>query len=876
MDSQYQPSSSTEYQHSGIDTQYQTPSGTEHQHSGMVSQYQTPSGVASYDAPAAYNSTPDVERMLGDRRGSWKDPDEYSDQDSPTLRKQRRRKAASHPLNDARLEQGGTSIQQHTGASYSSNYQLSPPVIAPQVPEANDDSTFDFRNRGFSAMCNGYVSQHYYCPSAESTIIMPRFEQPPDFIKNWLNHKIAKKKRGDATDGFNSPQVLRYEPLGDLDPQNEKHEATRCRLAAELIFDQDVTGQSDCYDHDMAGAYHFIPKSQTDKWNDDSNFFVTDKEFDEFVEGMDKDSESCSKLHNNNVPQVVEEDEMEYELTAPNLGQPVEDNRGELWNDSTHQVVEDVEMEHGFTTSILDPPAKETVSCTKADVPQDQDLPNQPPKQPEPPMEMEEQVLPNSPKQTESLAETGTVPKPVHPLTPTEERRRKAVRLDTTPTNSPMILEPLDSAGSPDSFKTAHGSPQITDLISGSKLLPIQSFHADRPSTPDRRASRSSKGRKPTYGSDKTTKNVFAVVEDRREQLEGQSSNASPTGSGNWEGTPPRLRPLEPSPLEGYGTGGPRYGAGGIIQSPGTPTHSGRRESRLSSSFGLAQQNPPSFIPQPIAPKPLPTIGMFYPKSNPNAQVQQPQPFSGNRQHGSPVSTHNFDMWGNRIGRGEHFGFSQPENRAAGQTSYPVANTPMQYSMQPPPQRHMEYHQAYTANMQMHHGPTSPGNRSSDSTISAASQLNTSPAFPRQGYQPETPSKNEKMRNQMPSSDGPSPSPLSAPGLPGQLSMNNPLSDPRTPRSFDSTPIKFNLPSSASKSAAREKAVITFRGHKECAKAQKVLEDAATASPEKRIVFTETFNDRPTTITLSAPAGNNIRGWVKTLLPYARVEISMT
>jgi hypothetical protein len=69
--------------------------------------------------------------------------------------------------------------------------------------------------------------------------------------------------------------------------------------------------------------------------------------------------------------------------------------------------------------------------------------------------------------------------------------------------------------------------------------------------------------------------------------------------------------------------------------------------------------------------------------------------------------------------------------------------------------------------------------------------------------------------------------------------------------------------------------VITFRGHKECAKARKVLQDAISAAPEKKILLMETFEVKPTTIVLSGLAGNNIRGWVKKFLPHARVDISM-
>jgi hypothetical protein len=40
-------------------------------------------------------------------------------------------------------------------------------------------------------------------------------------------------------------------------------------------------------------------------------------------------------------------------------------------------------------------------------------------------------------------------------------------------------------------------------------------------------------------------------------------------------------------------------------------------------------------------------------------------------------------------------------------------------------------------------------------------------------------------------------------------------------------------------------------------------------------MITETFEDRPTSITVSAPAGAMIRGWVRNLLPHARVDMSM-
>jgi hypothetical protein len=156
-----------------------------------------------------------------------------------------------------------------------------------------------------------------------------------------------------------------------------------------------------------------------------------------------------------------------------------------------------------------------------------------------------------------------------------------------------------------------------------------------------------------------------------------------------------------------------------------------------------------------------------------------------------------------------------------------------------------------------------------------SSQFNNTPGLSMLGYQPETPSRNEKKRKQRATDDGRSPSAISPLEPLAKRPTNDPLSDPRTPRLFDSSPIQFTLPPSSFKFTAREKAVITFRGHKECAKARKVLQDAISAAPEKKILLMETFEVKPTTIVLSGLAGNNIRGWVKKFLPHARVDISM-
>jgi hypothetical protein len=810
---------------------------------GADLQYQTPSGAGLYGTLAANNSNYDVEHMLSDAY----DPREFDDsidQSSPTLSKQCRRKKVSDRLDLARLEYDTVITQPHEGFTWPSNSQSSPPAVASAERENRQEN---LSREELSTACTSYVSENLYPPSLESADVLPRHSQPSTKEKTWLDQQIARKEKRDAAEGFNSPNALLYDPLGDLTPQNEKHEAARCRRAAELIFEQYLTGQSDWYDHEMVGVYHFIPKSETDKWHDDSNFLITDKEFEELVDSMDDGKEEHIEPPQNDTTKAVENVTMENTSTA-----------------STNDVNVQPEKE-------TEPSSKEVM--VHHPVPLDQAV-----KQSENIKEqgtIREQAVERPINQTESLIEKETVLKRFHSLTPTGEPKRKVARLDTTPMRSLGVLEPLGSAESRDSFETACESPQAVRTNLKDEPLPIPSFHTERPSTPTPRTSRLSKGRKARHRSEeKTTKNVFAVVEDRLEQVERRSPMAPPSGTANWRGPPPSPRPLQPPPIGGYPTREPQYYVENAYGSPDTPKPSSGGRSISTSSFVPAPLHNQSMIPQSTAPNLGPTMGTFYP--NPDSYGQQPHQLCGNEQYDFTAS-YVVDIWGNRVGDSEQMGYSQASsNVGPGHSSHFVANNRTQHAMQQSVQGPIEHHHRYTGDMQLHRSQVSFGNRSSDSTISETSRPNSSQGLPRLVHQPETPSKGGEISEQILSGSGHSPISSMNLGQRVNSSVTRFRSDPSTLGIFDSTPIKFNLPPPASKSAAREKAVVTFRGHKECAKAHKVLEYAAKATPEKKIMFTETFEDKPTTIILSGPAGNNIRGWVKKLLPYAQVEMSMT
>ena len=809
-------------------------------------------------SPAAHKSRSSVEHWLNETSNSGEINKSF-DHNSPTRHKHSQTKEASHQLENTTLEQGtgfDKCVRFHVPSSDS---QPSPQLIN---STAHDKGAESLSQKELTDMCKSYVSEHYHLPSDEKTVVLPRHNQPSTKVSEWLNSRIEKQKERDANRGFDSPHVLQYEPLGDLAPQNEKHEAARCRRAAELIFDQDTTGQSDWYDHGMEGAYHFIPKEETDKWNDDSNWFITGKEFSQLVDDMYPDPKSV-ELPQRNTNEAADDIIIKDEVTASNTN---------IKDQTLEEVKPSREEDVGKDQLEWEPPLEQDTSLTKKETTDEQIVKDQQIKKPETESltadgTIQEQILDQLTQQTEDSAIQLARVKNVHSLTPTGETKRKVARLDTTPQRSTGAVEPFYSAKSLDSVKTAIGSPQVAEITADDQSMPIPSFHTDRTTTPTRQYPSSSKIQKPWYGSqDKITRNVIAAVDNIREQLESHVSSAAPPNIVSWGNTRPELRQLQPSPIEGYSSrahlGSPRNAFG----REGFPSPSGIRRSTLSSSLAPAPQPAQSSNPQPIRRKVGPVMGTFFPMPYPHNQ--QTQQFGADQHRSFTTGNYHLDARGNRAGYGQQTGSFQPNrNRGHGQIAQTIANNPMQYPM--------AHYQACPAQMDVQQSETSLGNKSENGTITSASRFHEPPGYSGRGYQPTTPNKSTEPWQQMSSGSSSFASLQLTLAAPANQGKTVEPFDPRTPRTIDATPIKFNLPPSAPRITAREKVVINCQRGKECAKTQRMLENAAKEVPARRIMLTETFMDRPTKIILSAPAGDNLRGWVLNLLPHAQVDASM-
>lgn len=390
----------------------------------------------------------------------------------------------------------------------------------------------------------------------------------------------------------------------------------------------------------------------------------------------------------------------------------------------------------------------------------------------------------------------------------------------------------------------------------------------------------------------KTTKNIFAAVQRRNGQLGGRGLNfLTPGRECSWGGGPSRPRPIQPSPVARNSTPSYQVHASNIFGSRGFPMPTAGQGSGSPPSFVPAPDRYQNFYHQPI----IPNTGSATPLSFvPNSHLygSQPQQFPGNNLMNPTVAQTHFNAWGNRVGHGGQMGFPQPPYH--GDSSYSpssdakdpmphaqtsAANVQMQHCRMSTPYTPINDSRRTICHIPLKYGQISPGNQSMGSPVSPASQLfgsENSPQYPLgQCYQNESPTATRMLRKNSNASGQ-----VSNPQVKPQQRTLEPLLRPPIDFSLqkptESTPIKSKLPQLAPKYASREKAVILFRGHKECAKALKTLQDAAQSSPDLNISFAENLEQNPTTITISAPAGKMIRGWVKKLLPHAQIEISMT
>lgn len=786
------------------------------------------------NSQAVLNSGSGVEHWLNE--SSDIEISQPFDRNSPIHPKHSRAMADSHQL-DSTMPEQGAGLDKQMRLLVPSSGSLPIPQTVPSM--APDKGTESLSRNDFSEMCKSYVSEHYHLPSDEKAVILPHQSQPSKQVTEWLDNKIDKRKETKANEGFDSPNVLQDDPLEDLTPQNEEHEAARCLRAAELIFDQDVTGQSDWYDHGMEGAYHFIPKEETDKWNDDSNWFITDQEFNHLIDEMYPDPKESAKLPQTNNNRATDDAIMKDASTSSSTSGKEKELKETKSTGEGAEGKNQLELEPSFRPCT---PLIEKEGAHKQ-IHKDQQLekPDSEPLTAE--GAMRGQILDPLIQQTRgSMVQEARI-KNVHSLTPPRGPKTKVARLDTTPQHSPAVVEPFDSAKTLDSCKIVVGGSQAAGTDTDNQSTPAPSFHTDEPTTPTRKLSSVSKGRKAAYDSqEKTTKNVFAAVDSRGEQPEKSAFSSNPSAIVGWGDTSHGLQQLQPSPHKGHSSGA-------LL---GTPLN---EFGRASSSFSASPPQPAqSSNPLSIKPKIGPETGTFFPITD--LRNQQTQEFGGNNNCSSTIGNYHLDAWGNRAGYREQLGhFQHNSNRGKGKFANPIANNHTEYPM--------AHQRGYTAHSDLQLNQIFPGNQSDNNTIAAASRFNEPPRRSTQSWQ-SMPYGNSsfhstQLKRIAPAHQGKTVEPF----------------DPRALRSFDTTPIKFNLPPSTPKASPREKVVINCRGHKECAKVQEMLEKAAKDVPAKRIMFTETFEYRPTKTILSAPAGNNLRGWVMRLLPHAQVDASM-
>jgi hypothetical protein len=689
--------------------------------------------------------------------------------------------------------------------------------------DANDYSAVKMSNEDFIAACRSCVAEKFRSPSLQASSTPEHEPAGPDQIAEdaviCLDQRVSQQGKSVELDSQEGAKALEYDPLGDtLTLEQEKHEAARCLDGAILIFQQDPTGRKDWYDHDIIQLHENISTLGTDKWHDDFAFLMPGDEFEILVENLDIDKNESI--------------------------QPPEQNINKFSENLTMK-----DMSNACNTSIHYETAEQTQYFTPKDKMPEQDI----------------------------------------PLSPAGDPNCKIMRLETTPKVRSHVTK-HNSSKSEASFMTAQGSHEPRGSNFDDEASNARDSRNMAPSSPEQTVPSQSKSKKAKSGTkEKTTKNIFAAVQRRNGQLGGRGLNFPiPGREWSWGGGPSRPRPIQPSPMARNST--PSYQVlapnivGGSFPMPTAGQGSGPRP-----SFVTAPEHHQNFHHQSI----IPTTGSAMPLSFvPNSHLygSQPQQFPGNIPMNPAVAQTHFNAWDNR-GQGGQMGFPHPQyhggrsysasstaNNPMQHAQTPAANVQMQHGRMSAPYMPLNHSQRPIGHIPMQYGQISPGNQSVGSPVSPASQLFGSGNSPQyslgQGHQDESPTANRMLRKNS-YATGQTPNPQVNPQLETQAPLLRPRPDFSSRKPSESTPIKSKLPQLAPKYTSREKAVIIFRGHKECAKALQTLQDAAQSSPDLNISFAENLEQNPTTITISAPAGKMIRGWVKKLVPHAHIEMSM-
>jgi hypothetical protein len=454
-------------------------------------------------------------------------------------------------------------------------------------------------------------------------------------------------------------------------------------------------------------------------------------------------------------------------------------------------------------------------------------------------------------KRSKTFAGEDAIFEPALQPTPVGEPGRNFTRFVITPKINRTGIDHGCTTKSEASSVTATESPRtIGELDSDNEVSFIRSSPLQPQSNVRKRVTRPLKSTYVKSGTkdNKTTKKIFAVVESKNESIGGQSlySPTPRSNSSGGEGPRPRpIQPMQPMPAAGYPTYGYQGYAPNISGASGFTTTA--ENSGVPSTVVPPMQHSREHANMPVMTSHGSSWGQMTQNFSPGAQY--PQQFSGNNVPGFVSPNNYFEGRSNRGGRGGPMGF-------------PGYNYQGGHSRSPHSFGGISTHSPHNPNTG---SPLTPTSQFFDS-------MNSPQFSPIQGYQNQSPTAHRLYRRKS----------SSRAAFHGhfQLPGNPPLphTQPRanSPTIIDCTPIQLNFPPSASKTVSRERAVISFQGHGEREQALAYLQNAAKSTPEgQHMMFMEDFDASSRAITISAPAGRMVRGWVKKFLPYADVEISM-
>ncbi|TAQ91541.1 hypothetical protein B7494_g176 [Chlorociboria aeruginascens] len=643
---------------------------------------------------------------------------------------------------------------------------------------------------------------------------LKRLVKNPDEIEKWLNHKVRKAR--EEQHGYKDPSpknYLGYDPwVPNLSDSDEKKEAERCAEIAVGFFDSVVMQPLE---------EDFLVKNR--QWRDDYAFFMARETFD-------------AEWERENAASFFEDAE---EQPQPHTGFNVE-----LDIDAEWAKMEENQKGESMPEQVVLPELKEIsmdslISTEDAIGSDDSEMPMD--------IDNEDSSLIEVVNQSsDSKDSTVSIPSFQTPnldiLNDKHPAKRIKLSTETNPRSlaanntilqtqaqpilmpsKPMVLHPMDtSANSSSSLKAADkGVEDTPDVDSEDEVSIVRTSPILRPDRPEEKSAIKKDIGKSSSFQDKSNKNIFGRVESRN-----RSHKNSPTPGSTWNwGAPSRIAPRPSIPENA-----PALANNG--HKPGPPCHNRRHSGQI-------------------------VMGSHSPSSARNPGIQSFAKNPGSFQH-----TQGFIP---NQGRGYNAPYSP------GNLLYQYSGN--NYQNQPSPQRrHMRHSSMDSARGGSYHQPQTPmetplmgpmpiprnprsANRDHKRNTSLGSQYSSpgamqgSPEFTYQG----------------------SPTPL-----PGPRTGNHNFTPLPAPSLATVWPVKFHMRSSPANSLAREAVVATFDTVKGREEGTNDIDAAVKANPDYQCVkMVAEFDDASKSVTVTGPAGLNIRGFVARHCKNVKLTVKM-